>query len=52
MANPKKAQDFCEVIFKLEGKTYVSYHKSASFGAMSSVQSWHRVASLMAAIMR
>ena len=48
----EEAEEFCGVVFSHQGKLYVSYHKAASFGAMSSVQSWHRVASLLAAIMR
>ena len=48
----EEAAEFCGVVFSHQGKLYVSYHKAASFGAMSSVQSWHRVASLLAAITR
>jgi len=46
------AAEFCGVVFSHQGKVYVTYHKAASFGAMSSVQSWHCIASFMAAIMR
>ena len=47
-----EAEEFCGVVFSHQGKLYVSYHKAASVGAMSSVQNWHRVANLLAAIMR